>query len=89
MSKGETVRDGVRSFFLWDQVFGYSAFMLVMAMQLRTAVVARGLPTNWGKVVGLAVLILVIAGPGSACLALSWLRDEMLFGPDAVGTKGE
>ena len=30
--------------------------------------------------VGLAVVITGLAGPGSACLALSWLSDEILFG---------
>jgi len=82
ISRSETVGDGVRGFFLWDQAFGYPVMILVMLLQLRTAAVSQGLSTSWAKLLGLAVLITCIAGPGSACLALSWLRDEMLFGSD-------
>ena len=79
IAQGSTVGDGVRSFFLWDQAFGYPIVILVMMLQLRTAVITRGLPTSWTKSVGFAVLTSCVAGPGSACLALSWLRDEILF----------
>lgn len=79
ITQGSTVGDGIRSFFLWDQVFGYPVVILVMMLQLRTAVIARGFPTSWLKSLGLVVLTTCVAGPGSACLALSWLRDEILF----------
>ncbi|KAL9124508.1 MAG: hypothetical protein Q9217_006162 [Psora testacea] len=78
--QGGSVGDGVRSFFWWDQVAAYPIVILVMMLELHTAVVARGLPTNRVKSAGMAVMISCIAGPGSACLALSWLRDEILFG---------
>lgn len=79
ITQGSTVGDGFRGFCLWDQVFGYPVVILVMMLQLRTAMIARGLPTSWLKSVGLVILISCVAGPGSACLALSWLRDEILF----------
>ena len=79
--------DGVRSFLLWVQAFGFPTVILVMILQLRTAVIARGLPTSWMKSVGLAGSTSCVAGSGSACLALSWLRDEILFdfGREASG----
>lgn len=80
ITQGTTVGDGVRSFFLWDQAVGYPVMILVMMLELRTAAVAQGLPISWAKLFGIAVLTSFIAGPGSACLVLSWLRDEMLFG---------
>jgi len=86
VQRGETVGDGVRSFFLWDQAFGYPVMISVMMVQLRTAVFSRGLSASWATLLGLAVLVTCIAGPGSACLALSWLRDEILFGCDGVAS---
>ncbi len=79
ITRGSTVGDGVRSFLMWDQVFGYSVVILVGMLQLRTAAIARGHPISWMKLLGLVVLISCVAGPGSAYLALSWLRDEVLF----------
>ena len=80
IGRGETVGDGVRGFFLWDQVAGYPLMILVMMMQLRIAAHSLGVGISWVKMVGMAMGVSCIAGPGSACLALSWLRDEMLFG---------
>ncbi len=85
---GETVGDGVRGFFLWDQIAGYPVMMLVMMMQLRAAADSLGVGISWMKMVGMAMGVSCVAGPGSACLALSWLRDEMLFGSGEEG-RGE
>lgn len=82
ITQGRTVGDGVRSFLLWDQVFAYSVVILVGMLQLRTAALARGHTATWTKLLGLAVVISCVAGPGSAYLALSWLRDEILFDID-------
>lgn len=80
-TQGNTVGDGVRSFFLWDQIFGYLIVILVGTLQLRTAAAsARGSPPiSWTKSLGIVVLTSCLAGPGSAYLALIWLRDEILF----------
>lgn len=80
MSRGETVGDGVRGFLLWDQVAGYPVMILVMMRQLRMAGNSLARTTSWINMAGMAVGIACVAGPGSACLALSWLRDELLFG---------
>lgn len=80
IDRGNSVGAGFRSFFLWDQAAGYPVMIMVMAMQLRTANVTRGVSTSWAKLIGSAMLISLLAGPGSACLALSWWRDEILFG---------
>ncbi len=79
IDQGDSVGAGLRSFFLWDQAAGYLVMIMVMVMQLRTAGVSRGVSTSWAKMIGLAMLISLVAGPGSACLALSWRRDEILF----------
>ncbi|KAL8886472.1 MAG: hypothetical protein Q9215_005829 [Flavoplaca cf. flavocitrina] len=80
IDRGDSVGAGFRSFFLWDQAAGYPVMIMVMIMQLRTAYMSRGVSTSWAKMIGSAVLISLVAGPGSACLALSWWRDEILFG---------
>lgn len=77
--RGKTVGNGVRSFFLWDQVFEFPIVILVMMLELRIAAVSRGSLFSLPKLLGLSVLITLVAGPGSASLALSWLRDEILF----------
>ncbi|KAL8875069.1 MAG: hypothetical protein Q9198_006521 [Flavoplaca austrocitrina] len=80
IDRGDSVGAGFRSFFLWDQAAGYPVMIMVMVMQLRTANVSRGVSIGWAKAIGSAMLISLVAGPGSACLALSWWRDEILFG---------
>jgi hypothetical protein len=75
----KTAGDGVRSFLLWDQVFGYSVMLLVALLQLQTVVKAKGRAWSWVKVIPMALVGAVIGGPGSACLAVSWARDELLF----------
>ncbi|KAL2834226.1 hypothetical protein BDW59DRAFT_168571 [Aspergillus cavernicola] len=86
-----TPGDGVRGFLLWDQVVGYATVMVVVLLELRSALVsvqAWGWGQGW-KVGGVAVGVSLVLGPGSACLVGSWLRDEILFGGWEVQTKGE
>lgn len=77
--QGATVGAGVRSFMLWDQVFGYSTILVVMLRQLRTAATAVGVQPSWTKLAPFVLVTLTLAGPGSACLALGWERDALLF----------
>ncbi|KAJ5958022.1 uncharacterized protein N7479_005172 [Penicillium vulpinum] len=81
-TQGTTVGHGVRSFFLWDQIFGYMVAILVAWLQLRTVIVARGNKLGWMKLVVGIVGGTVIAGPGSVCLAINWIRDEILLNPE-------
>lgn len=78
-SVGQTVGDGVRSFMLWDQVFGYATVGLVMLLQLQNALRSTGRSFYWLGSVLAALLGSIVLGPGSSCLILSWIRDEILF----------
>ncbi|PKX89960.1 uncharacterized protein P174DRAFT_412656 [Aspergillus novofumigatus IBT 16806] len=86
----QTVGDGVHSFFLWDQVFGYTLGILVAWLQLRTVLIARGWYRQWPwpKVLLGVVGGAMIAGPGSVCLGLNWIREELLM-PSAEGSQKE
>ncbi|KKK13019.1 hypothetical protein ARAM_001878 [Aspergillus rambellii] len=88
-----TVGDGVLSFFLWDQLFGYIVGILVAWSQLRTVLVARGwYHQRWAGTKVLVGIVggVLIAGPGSVCLGLNWVRDELLMLPttDTTVAKG-
>ncbi|KAF2497541.1 hypothetical protein BU16DRAFT_616165 [Lophium mytilinum] len=89
ISKSKTVGEGFRSFLLWDQVFGYSIMLVVALMQLETSVKAHGKTFSWVKTVPVALVGAVVAGPGSVSLAVSWVRDEILFeyGKDSAVAK--
>ncbi|KAH0433747.1 hypothetical protein CcaCcLH18_05734 [Colletotrichum camelliae] len=79
ITKGRTFGDGVRSFMLWDQVFGYGLVGIVTMRQLSAAMGSSGkqLPVLATR---LAILASIVAlGPGSAILLMSWIRDEVLF----------
>jgi hypothetical protein len=80
ISSGSTVGDGLRSFFLWDQVAGYLAMHLASLVQLQNAARVSKKSFSWVKAIGITTAVSIVAGPGSACLLVSWLRDEMLFG---------
>ncbi|KAI0892648.1 hypothetical protein F4806DRAFT_499762 [Annulohypoxylon nitens] len=80
LTVGQTVGDGVQSFMMWDQVFGYGTVSIVMLLQLQNASRSTGKSFSWFKSVGAVLLGSAIVGPGNACLIISWLRDEMLFG---------
>lgn len=79
VSQGGTVGDGIRSFFLWDQVGGFSVVIITLTTQLRTALRASGRTFHWFKAIAACAIVSLIAGPGSACILISWLRDEILF----------
>ncbi|EAW19763.1 uncharacterized protein NFIA_093830 [Aspergillus fischeri NRRL 181] len=87
----QTVGDGVHSFFLWDQVFGYTLGILVAWLQLRTVLIARDWYRQWPwpKVLLGIVGGAMIAGPGSVCLGLNWIRDEVLMPSAEVSQKEE
>ncbi len=81
--------EGVRSFLLWDQVFTYATMLFLALLQFFR--VAPRLVERV-KVVRLIVLVLgviVVAGPGSACILLNWAGDESLFKHDSVMTDRE
>ncbi|KAI9164133.1 Epoxide hydrolase aurD [Paramyrothecium foliicola] len=84
---GDTVGDGVWSFFFWDQVAGYPSIAIAMLLQLRAAMVSSGASFSWTKAVGSAILGSLILGPGSVCLAISWVRDEILYATDESAEK--
>jgi hypothetical protein len=84
---GNTVGDGVRGFFMWDQIFGYSAVLFVALLQYRAVTILHDpvfslLKSLVGILVGTAVV-----GPGVVCLFLSWRRDEMLFAESYVRSR--
>lgn len=76
----ETVGDGTRSFMLWDQVIGYSTVGLVMLVKLRCVLNTTGKSFNWFMAIAISLLASVVAGGGSTCLLICWLRDEALYG---------
>jgi hypothetical protein len=77
--QSKTFGDGVRSFMLWDQVFGYALVGLVMLLQLQKADVAVGREYKWTRALTATLTLAVVLGPGSAILVVSWIRDELLF----------
>ncbi|KGO77078.1 hypothetical protein PITC_006860 [Penicillium italicum] len=88
-TRGTTVGDGVRSFLLWDQVFGYMVAILIAWLQLHTVLVARGKRLGWVKSVVWIVGGAAIAGPGSVCLAINWTRDEFLLNSEDIQRAGQ
>lgn len=87
-SKTLTPGDGARGFLLWDQAAGYATILVIIVLELRCAAraVRRSgsasaplLLSPWILGVGIIIVSLVL-GPGSACLAGNWVRDEILFG---------
>ncbi|KAJ5329224.1 hypothetical protein N7452_009614 [Penicillium brevicompactum] len=95
ITPAKTVGDGVHSFFLWDQVFGYTVGILVAWLQLHTVLVARGwFHQRWPRTKVLVGVVggVLITGPGVVCLGLNWIRDELLLLPstaDTIATKGD
>lgn len=79
LSTTSTVGDGVRSFFLWDQAIGYLTVMVVIWQQFRAAACAANYSYSWIKTAAAMALATGVLGPGSACLVLSWWKDELLF----------
>lgn len=73
--------EGVRSFMLWDQIFAYGTMLCLAGLQFHQVVSVSGESETY-RPIWTAVLVAigaVLAGPGTACLALNWIRDELLF----------
>ncbi|KAK2624707.1 hypothetical protein QTJ16_005900 [Diplocarpon rosae] len=89
LTRGSTVGSGVRSFIMWDQICGYPVVLLVMLLQLHAAMIAAGTTPRWTRSIAAILLCSLFAGPGSTYLAMSWLRDEIIFGRDSRDADGE
>ncbi|KAI0114563.1 hypothetical protein F4776DRAFT_673829 [Hypoxylon sp. NC0597] len=76
----KTVGDGIRSFFLWDQLGGYSVVLLVQLVQLRNAAYITGKHFNWLNAIVSTALASLIVGPGSTAVLINWWHDELLLG---------
>ncbi|KAL4865152.1 hypothetical protein BDV12DRAFT_211221 [Aspergillus spectabilis] len=83
-----TPGDGLRSFLLWDQAATYLLVIVVTVLELQTALASavdatggRATTAKTPYIIWLAVFgVSLVFGPGTACLAVSWTRDEVLFG---------
>lgn len=89
LDQGNTVGDGVRSFFLWDQVAGFSTILLVALIQLRNLVRVVNKQFSWVMAVGATILGSCVVGPGSMCMMIHWFYDETLFGGEGEGKVDE
>ncbi|KAI1136391.1 hypothetical protein F5Y05DRAFT_107433 [Hypoxylon sp. FL0543] len=83
VESAKTVGDGIRSFFLWDQVGGYGVVLLVGLLQLRNAAHVTGKQFNWFNAVVFTALASLVLGPGSTSVLINWWHDELLLGPNA------
>lgn len=79
ISGTSTVGDGVRSFLLWDQLCGYSTVMVVLWEQYRIASQASTGRFSFMQTAFVLLGSSVFLGPGSACILMSWWREELLF----------
>ncbi|KAL2127839.1 hypothetical protein VTI74DRAFT_10101 [Chaetomium olivicolor] len=85
LAGGDTVGDGIRGFMYWDQVVGYSLVLLVFLAQLRSALRFSDFRhVDWAGLTAASALFSLLLGPGTAVMAVSWLRDEILFGQQAL-----
>ncbi|OTA96525.1 hypothetical protein M434DRAFT_67370 [Hypoxylon sp. CO27-5] len=76
----KTVGDGIRSFFLWDQLGGYGVVLLVQLVQLRNAAYITGKQFNWLNAIASTAFASLIVGPGSTAVLINWWHDELLLG---------
>ncbi|KAL2831380.1 hypothetical protein BDW59DRAFT_157809 [Aspergillus cavernicola] len=80
LAGGDTVGDGIHGFMLWDQIAGFSMVQLVFLIQLQNALRVSGFQNRgWTSIGTVSTLLSVLVGPGTTVLAISWLRDEILF----------
>ncbi len=80
LAAGDTVGDGIRGFMYWDQVIGYSLVLLVFLAQLRPALrFSEFRHVGWAGLIAASAMFSLLLGPGTAVIAVSWLRDEILF----------
>ncbi|KAI1879702.1 hypothetical protein JX265_002656 [Neoarthrinium moseri] len=84
VEKAQSPGDGIWSFVVWDQVFGFSFVMLLFLAQLQNAMrfSDRFGSFSWAKSCVLGFLSSFLIGPGVTIVAISWLRDEVLYGAD-------
>ncbi|KAI5867265.1 hypothetical protein GGS23DRAFT_168284 [Durotheca rogersii] len=78
-----TPGDGIWGFMLWDQVFGFTMFMLVFLAQLQNSMRFSDQPLgsfSWARMAVVCLLSSFLVGPGTTIMAVSWLRDEVLYG---------
>ncbi|OJJ78180.1 hypothetical protein ASPBRDRAFT_191427 [Aspergillus brasiliensis CBS 101740] len=80
-----TPGDGVQGFLLWDELIAYLVVLVVVALELQgawsTVFQSRGGVFRWSWFLPVACGSSLLLGPGTTCLLISWLRDEILFGP--------
>ncbi|KAG8163918.1 hypothetical protein KVR01_005836 [Diaporthe batatas] len=81
LKEASVVSDGLLGFIKWDQAFGYSVVIVVYLAQLRNAAAqASGMGGySWLRLVILSALSCLLIGPGTTIMAISWLRDEVLY----------
>ncbi|OAQ59316.1 hypothetical protein VFPPC_10379 [Pochonia chlamydosporia 170] len=86
ISKATTVGDGILGFMLWDQVIGYSLVLIVFLVQLHNVHLVSNFTRSYGLIYSgiLSGILSIFVGPGTVIIAISWLRDELLYG---VGQK--
>ena len=81
LTRGSTIGDGIWDFMVWDQVIGYSFVIIVFLVQLRNVLrLSDQLPQlSWATASAVCVLSSLLLGAGTTVMAISWLRDEILF----------
>ncbi|KAI0132726.1 hypothetical protein BJ170DRAFT_615118 [Xylariales sp. AK1849] len=89
VEQAQSPGDGVWSFVVWDQVFGFSFVMLLFLAQLQNAMrfSDRFGSFSWAKMCAISLLSSFLIGPGVTIVAISWLRDEILYGVDKKETR--
>ncbi|KAB8261638.1 hypothetical protein BDV32DRAFT_32678 [Aspergillus pseudonomiae] len=83
LSPATTPGDGVKGFLLWDELIAYLVVLVVVALELQGAwstIPSRGGAFRWSWFLPAAFGASLLLGPGTMCLLISWLRDEILFG---------
>ncbi|KAJ5639915.1 uncharacterized protein N7484_007777 [Penicillium longicatenatum] len=82
LPKATTPGDGVKGFLLWDQLIAYLVVMVVVTLELQSAWTStqRAGSFCWSWYFPALFMTSLLLGPGTACLIVSWLRDEILFG---------
>ncbi|KAI1387735.1 uncharacterized protein F4822DRAFT_291238 [Hypoxylon trugodes] len=87
--KGQTPGDGIWSFVVWDQVFGFSFVMLVFLAQLQNAMRFSDQfgSFSWIKMSIICLISSFLIGPGATIMGVSWARDRVLYGLGKKVTK--
>lgn len=88
-SQVKTVGDGVRGFFLWDQMAGYAAILILVFAQLERVAHIQGRQYKWLGCALAGTGSLLVLGPGATCLLTSWIRAELLHEDAERGEYGQ